>query len=544
MTLKDDKRRYIEILNECDIYGKKYELENLDIEQKLKEIEKFKVTVPLVGGFSSGKSTIINTMLEDKILAVSIVPETAIPTELEFGESEYIRAKIAGEWRDIDKETLKANDFNMKDTELIQARIKNEFLKGIEDVRLVDIPGLDSGIAEHSIAIDRYISKSMAYIVTVDAEQGFRNSVLEFLEELKFYDMPILVAITKGDKKSEEDLKKIREDIIDKVENKLGIKNYRVEITSSKDRNIEPVVSFLSEVQSRSEELFNRKYTKVLNGTIDRIESYLNTRIESKDFSIEEIEDKERDLEKQIQKVMEKLKKEEEKFSEQIDRTVEVIKGKISMELENSVDSIANDIMNNRNPKDKISSIIRKCIISGIKTELEPKLQRYFRNISDIMDSGIDMDGNIEVDELKVKMDGYLEDTIKKSIPAIMASIGFAISGPIGAVIVGALTIIVEGLFTKKRQDDKRKAAIEKVRSEIIPQVVREAERSVDETIMNYSEEISEQIEASVLREKEAKEKSLQDLRAQKQLKLEEQNILLEQLKAELMKVRVLHGRV
>lgn len=544
LSLNENKQKYIEVLGKCKNYIDDYDLKNLDVAQMKKEIEDFRVTVPIVGGFSSGKSSMLNKILNEKILAVSIVPETAIPTEVSFNEDENIQAKINGGWKQITREALKANEFNMNNTEIIQAEINNPFLKAIDDVRIVDIPGLDSGIEGHTRAIDNYISKSLAYIVTVDAEQGLKKSVIEFLEELKLYDMPVLIVITKSDKKSEEDISKIFEDVKDKIQNRLQIKTSSIEITSSKQGKLEPVKLFLNQIQQQSEEIFEQKYTKVISGIISTIESYLKTRIENKDFSIEEIEEKEKAIEKQIQEILEKIKNEEERFLEQIKRTIEVIKGKLQMELENSVDSLVHDLLNNRNLNNRISSIVRRVIITGLKEELEPKLQKYFKNIANILDNELNIDDNIELDEIKVKMDKYLEETIKKSIPAIIATIGAILGGPIVAIIGGILTIVVETLFSKKRQEDKRRVAEQKVRNEIIPQVVFEAEKSIDDTILNYTEEIIQQIENSINREKEAKEKSLEDLKVQKQLKLEEQQSVIMQLESELAEVRELYGRI
>ena len=61
------------------------------INEHLHEIENFKARILFVGGFSAGKSALINTFLgEDEILEENITPETAIATELDFGTDEKI----------------------------------------------------------------------------------------------------------------------------------------------------------------------------------------------------------------------------------------------------------------------------------------------------------------------------------------------------------------------------------------------------------------------------------------------------------------------
>lgn len=50
----------------------------------LKE-RKQKIIVPFIGGFSGGKSSLINALLNDAFLSTDITPETAFPVEITFG---------------------------------------------------------------------------------------------------------------------------------------------------------------------------------------------------------------------------------------------------------------------------------------------------------------------------------------------------------------------------------------------------------------------------------------------------------------------------
>ena len=55
----------------------KTNLDKLELNIKNQEL-----LVPIIGGFSSGKSSLINSFLETNVLCVNITPETAIATEL------------------------------------------------------------------------------------------------------------------------------------------------------------------------------------------------------------------------------------------------------------------------------------------------------------------------------------------------------------------------------------------------------------------------------------------------------------------------------
>ena len=48
-------------------------------------IEHFEIRIPLIGAFSCGKSSLLNALLGESLLATAVTPETAIPAELRFG---------------------------------------------------------------------------------------------------------------------------------------------------------------------------------------------------------------------------------------------------------------------------------------------------------------------------------------------------------------------------------------------------------------------------------------------------------------------------
>ena len=63
-----------------------------EIKEFKKNIKDIELLVPVVGGFSAGKSTLINNFLGEDYLPVGITPETSLATELRFSDEEYILA--------------------------------------------------------------------------------------------------------------------------------------------------------------------------------------------------------------------------------------------------------------------------------------------------------------------------------------------------------------------------------------------------------------------------------------------------------------------
>ncbi|WP_163555994.1 dynamin family protein [Helicobacter suis] len=67
-----------------------------DIQALQTEIENQELLIPVIGGFSAGKSSLLNAFLGKDVLGVAITPETAIATELRYSTNERVEAVIGG----------------------------------------------------------------------------------------------------------------------------------------------------------------------------------------------------------------------------------------------------------------------------------------------------------------------------------------------------------------------------------------------------------------------------------------------------------------
>lgn len=61
-----------------------------------------KIQILVTGQFCSGKTTLLNTLLREELLFTSVLPSTAIPTELHYGaerRANYLSQKGRLAWR-------------------------------------------------------------------------------------------------------------------------------------------------------------------------------------------------------------------------------------------------------------------------------------------------------------------------------------------------------------------------------------------------------------------------------------------------------------
>ena len=68
----------------------KYSLAAEFLKNVLSKFDDFQVTTPIVGKFSTGKSSLVNALLGKNYLAVDLTPETAVPTEIIYDSEEKI----------------------------------------------------------------------------------------------------------------------------------------------------------------------------------------------------------------------------------------------------------------------------------------------------------------------------------------------------------------------------------------------------------------------------------------------------------------------
>jgi len=440
---------FCNIVEECRKIANKYELSDETFEKIIKEIKNFKVVTPIIGGFSTGKSSMINALLEKNILKTDITPETAIPTEIYYGNNlakTYKRGNLVGS---MNIEEFKKFELDGEKIDLVQIEVQDKFFKSIPYIKLVDMPGFDSGIEMHNTAIDNYLPNSLAYIITFSADEAvIKESIANFLGELKLHDMPIYIVITKCDKVTEYDLDKVIEYIrknIVKYLDKTDIKVFTVK--SKRNKDIDGLKKILVELQNDAEKIFKKVFTHKIKEMAYLIKEYLESRIKNINLSDSELFQKEEELEEKVKCNIEKINKIKEKFNEQINKCVENIKNDIAVNLRGASSMLQSMLLNNMDIQDKINQIVRNSVIVSIKKYFEPKIQKYMKDIANVIRVDVNFDNNLSLNEFEVATDNMVKDIAIKSIPVIISAIGGVLAGPIGAVIGGALAVFIDTLF-------------------------------------------------------------------------------------------------
>lgn len=502
---KDKFKQLIEI-------QEKYGIDSEESKKIYEGIDSYHVNTPVVGNFSTGKSSMINAVIGKPLLGVEITPETAVPTEIYYGDNkvyEYDKGEIVE--RSIEELPLKG--LTIQTTDLVKIEFDNEFLKEIKTVNIVDLPGFDTNFELHNRAIDQYLPNSLAYLLVVSSDEPvLKESISEFLKELKVYNMPVYVVITKCSRLDDDELAECK-DLLKKLVGKIVERDdVKVACVDSYGRvNVDELKDILREIQSQTGRIFVNKYSKALKQSSMLAEVYLMERIDKACLSASRLEEEEEKIKRKMDDISIEIEKEKQNFDRQAKVCINTIKERIQSDLDGTIPTISAMIENGTDITEKINSVVRRSVRIGINTEFEPKLKKYVEHISEMITIEFP-ENELIVDNLgNVLKANVVDEVTKTALPVILAGVGFVLN-PIGAVIGGILGVTFDILHNVKSNKKKEKE-IDKATKAIVAEVSKQTVTSIENEITKYIEKINGRIEQDVLKKKAVLEKSLSDIR-------------------------------
>lgn len=166
--------------------------------------------VACVGQFKRGKSTLLNALMGESILPSGVIPVTAVPTILRFGEHREARVRLrSGEWTDIDMGEIEEyvsearNPENQKGVTAVEVFIPSPLLR--EGMCLVDTPGLGSVFAGNTAATQAFLPHIDAAIVVIGADPPIAGEELSLVESVSKEVPDILFVLNKADRVTEHE---------------------------------------------------------------------------------------------------------------------------------------------------------------------------------------------------------------------------------------------------------------------------------------------------------------------------------------------------
>lgn len=500
----------------------RYGMDTQEVSKIIDDIDHYRVNTPVIGNFSTGKSSMINAIIEKPLLSVDITPETAVPTEIYYGNNKVLQYDKTGV---IERriEELPLQGLTVQTTDLVKIEYDNPFLEEIKSVNIVDLPGFDTSIELHNRAIDQYLPNSLAYLLVVSSDEPvLKESISDFLKELKTYNMPVYVVITKSNRLDEDELEECR-----KLLKKLVSRIYNQEdvtvacVDAYGNVNIDELKDILREIQGKTGEIFINKFSEILKNESRYPLAYLEDRIDKECLSTSRLEQEQEKLEKKMDEITVEIEKEKNNFERQAKVCINTIRERVKTDLESSLTTISAMLESGADVSDKINGIVRRSVGIGINTEFEPKLKKYVEHIAEMIQIEFPA-SEVLISSVTTKLSGnVVTDSAKTALPIILAGIGAVLVNPVVAV-VGGVTGIVTDTILNIKNNKKRQYEIDRAAEGLINEVANQTVVSIENEIMRYIATVNEKIERDVLRQRELLKKSIQDVKTD--ISIEESN--------------------
>ncbi len=176
---------------------------------RIQEIFDRPLLITVMGEFNSGKSTLVNALIGEKIAPMGITPTTATINILKYGEKRQARVI----WRDDTEQLLGWSEVGafLDGLNDRQARaIRHvELMYPAEEllrVNVVDTPGLNSLVDEHEQTAREILGRADAVIWLFSAQQAGKQTEQEALEVLAQHRLKTVGVLNKIDRLTPEDL--------------------------------------------------------------------------------------------------------------------------------------------------------------------------------------------------------------------------------------------------------------------------------------------------------------------------------------------------
>lgn len=228
--------------------------------------------LPVIGAFSSGKSSLLNSFLGEDVLAVGLTPETELATELRYDENPHLIAVCQdGSSERMSVEALKSIKSRATEFTHLQLFLNNQKLKTIAPLVLVDMPGFGSSLSSHNKAIAYYLPRGVHFIVLTSIEDGnITQSIMRQLDDIQTYECDFSFLLSKTNLRAEDQVREVVALIGDQIRMNFGDHQEVVSIGHSDGKELSAVLAKLMPEQI-VRNLFEERLKLLTHSLFDQI---------------------------------------------------------------------------------------------------------------------------------------------------------------------------------------------------------------------------------------------------------------------------------
>lgn len=381
--------------------------------------ENANLILPLVGEFSSGKTTLINALTDSKKLETATKPTTATIYEVHFG-CDSCHAKVVTENDDIQD----INDIaELKNDVLADAKVVTVFDTSSRvpaTTILVDTPGLSSPDPKHKQTLVNFMPKADGILLVTDINQQITRSLTDFIETMKLSMRPIFLVLTKSDTKSPQDIETAKKYISENCQIPLK----QVAVVSATTDNLDELYSLLDSIQKDKKKILmqvdGQRIKNIVGFLTEHIDELMAASNSDKDLdeairqSQYELDKISRNIDRLVDSMSDDIENEARDVARQFEDTIFTKLNTLVSGKSNNFDGEAISLINNtatllmNDYKASIQNILRDKVRSNKGSENDVPLT----SLEDIDLSSVQMSGlsyNLDLNNMGHEYDGWIK---------------------------------------------------------------------------------------------------------------------------------------
>ncbi|MCL4759486.1 MAG: dynamin family protein [Rhodocyclaceae bacterium] len=474
------------------------------IEELVPLIEHFEIRVPLIGAFSCGKSSLLNALLGESVLATAVTPETAVPAELRFGpQRRFVGCLPDGRQVPLNEADLRENRLApLLPAGWVEAQLPSPTLAARQQLVLVDLPGWDSGVAAHERVIDNYADRSLAYGIVIGVEEGaLRDSLRRALLELAITQMPVVLIVSKADKRPPEDVQAVAERLRTDITALMGREPLAVVITSARKNDLGKLETALDQLQAQAGEIFETRIVAAYRRNLQYAAQHLGLLANQDNKDADRLQADIDKLEQDIQTFDTRLQKETEALEAQIGPILGTIRQRFENALGERIEMLTDQALNGQDIGDDILGTARLVMSEALRQEFEPAMQRYLDRLVDALPSRLDFN----LDLSSPKHGGAADSSSEfrwKALGTTLAPLLLKIPHPI-AKLLAPLAFVLGALLDNRADRQRRQIEEARQREEVrsrVHKALNDAARQIDTLLRPVLSEQVQKAQAEVAR--------------------------------------------
>lgn len=445
------KMEHIEFLKEvAQELGLQNILNSLNAIQERASQQNANLLIPLVGEFSSGKTTLLNALTDSKKLETATKPTTATIYEIHFGCNKCEANVVLS-----DGQVAHIDDLGeLKNDQLSDAQIVTVFdtsTKVPSSTILVDTPGLSSPVVKHRQVLVDFLPAADAILLVVDINQQVTRSLTDFIDMIKLSKRPVYIVLTKSDTKSVSEIEAAKQYIADNC--KLPVQQ-AVVVSAAKD-NISELYALLETIQKSKNEILakvdGQRIKDLAQILVNRVDEMLTASSSDENLDMEirrqqlDLDKIKRNINRLIDSMASDISEDGSKISRRFEDSIYEKLGALVAGGSANMDNDALSVINNTASlllskyKNNIMGILKSKVQSAQGSDSEIPVESLMSvDLSGIQISGLNY--NLDLNSMGHEYDGIIKTGVIAVAAVATVAAAVATAGAAGAAAGAAGT--------------------------------------------------------------------------------------------------------